>query len=387
MKTLAAHPLWNRNLIIATGTACLNVVGNGLWNALLPLYYRQLGASDSEIGLAFTLTMLAHTLLQIFGGVMADRIGRRAILFAMTLNAPLFVIAGTTGDWRVVLIAHSGTRMLMGTQWPALFALISESVPRAAQGKAFGVFEFAIGVGATIGPAVGALLISQFNVGIGALMAVHGVIVGCTAITRGVLMREGARGAPPSAEQLRSAVSRDVLWFVLSLGLFSLAETLTLGGPFFALFTHDVWRASEAEINLLTSVGSFIGVLVGLWGGHWTDRAGARRVMLVTAGGTGLTLVAWILSPTLAWGFAPVLANFVCVQILMVAQQAQMSAMTSPQTRASMAGLMGTAQSLMGSSGPVVGAALVPLLGPASPFALGALASLLSACAVSHVKR
>jgi MFS family permease len=382
---LTTHPLFSRNLVVATGTAFCNVVGNGLWSALLPLHYRALGASDAEIGLAFTLSILAMTVLQLLGGVLADRLGRRLVLSVMFLNAPLFIIAGLARDWHVVLFAYSGTRMLMGAQWPAMFALISEAVPREAQGKAFGVFEFAIGLGASIGPAIGALLLEQFGFGIGSLMVIHGVIIGCTAVARGILMRERPRGAPPSARQLGAAISPDVRWYIVSLCLYSIVETLTLSGPFFTLYLHDVWGATAADINLLNSGGSFSAMLIGLWGGHWTDRAGGRPVIIRSSLALAAVLAAWVLAPNLLWGLAPVLGLFVVIQVLVVAQSALMSHLTAPETRSSMVGLMGTAQALAGSTGPILGAALVPLLGPGAPFALAALIILFSAQAVRRV--
>ncbi|MBI5880105.1 MAG: MFS transporter [Chloroflexi bacterium] len=383
----ASGTFWNRNLVIAVSTGFLNTVGNGLWSALLPLYYRQLGASDSEIGVAFTVALLANTFLQAVGGLMADRIGRRTILFAMLGATPMFLIAGTTSDWRIVLLAYSGTRMLMGTQWPALFALISESVPREAQARAFSLFEFSIGLGMTVGPALGALCISQFNMGIGSLMVIHGLIIAGTALARGSLMREGPRGAPPSARQLRAAVSPNLIWFAVSICLFALAETLTLSGPFYTLFSADVWKASETEINLLTSAASLTGVAFGLWGGHWADRTSNRRVIIAGCLGTTLTLIAWMVAPTLAWGVVPVLANFMVVELALIAQQAEQSRLTTPETRASVVGVLGAVQGFVSAGGPVVGAQLTPLFGPAAPFALGALISLASAWAMGRVKK
>lgn len=382
---LTSHPLFTRNLIVATSTAFCNVVGQGLWNALLPLHYRALGASDAEIGLAFTLSMLAATLLQVLGGVLADRLGRRVVLAVMVLNAPLFIIGGLATDWRVVLLAYSGTRMLMGAQWPAMFALISEAVPREAQGKAFGVFETAIGLASTIGPVIGALLLEQYGFGIGSLMVIHGVIIGFTAVARGLLMRELPRGAPPSARQLGAAISSNVRWYIVSLCLYSVVETLTLSGPFFTLYLHDVWHATEGDINLLNSAGSFSAMLIGLWGGHWADRVGGKTVIIRSSLVLAGVLVAWVLAPGLLWGLVPVLGLFVAIQVLVVAQSALMSQLTSSQTRSSMVGLMGSAQALAGSSGPVAGALLIPLLGPGAPFALAALVILLSATAMRRV--
>lgn len=378
--------LFNRNLVVATSTAFLNVCVNGLWGALLPLYYRQLGANDAEIGIAFTVTMLAQTLLQVFGGVLADRIGRRAIVFAIALNAPLYVAAGLTDDWRIVLLAIAATRMLTSTQWPAMFALISESVPKAAQGRAFALFEFAVGLGATVGPAIGALLISQFGVTIGELMVANGIVIGGTALARGLLMHEGARVPAASARQVRAAISRDLLWYIASISLYTVVETLTLFGPFFALFSNDVWHADEAAINWLTSAGSLSAIFIGLWGGRWADRVGGRRVIVVSSVGLAISLVGIALSPSLAIGLVPVLLAFVFVQFLLITQSAQMSHMTTPESRSTMVGVMGTAQSLSGSSGPLLGAAVIPLLGPAAPFALGALVCALSALAMSRVR-
>jgi MFS family permease len=379
--------LLSRNLMVATGTAFLNVTANGTWGALLPLHYRRLGATDAEIGLAFTLTLLAQTLLQVFGGLLADRIGRRVILFAMSFNALLYITAGLSGDWRVVMLAIAGTRMLMGAQWPAMFPLISESVPKAAQGRAFALFEFAIGLGATIGPALGALLIEHFHAALGALIVANGVIFGATAITRGLLMREGPRARAATARNVRSAFSRDLLWYIASLSLYTVVETLTLFGPFFALFTHDNWQADEAAINLLTSAGSFSAIIIGLWGGHWADRAGGRRVIIFSSFGLTAALAGIALSPSLLVGFVPVLLAFIFVQFLIVAQSALMSHMTTLESRSTMVGIMGTAQSLSGSGGPLLGAAVIPLLGPAAPFALGAAVCALSAWAMSRVRQ
>jgi MFS family permease len=387
MDHLTQHPLWSRNLVIATSTSFFNVIGNGLWAALLPLYYRQLGANDVEIGFAFTLSLLAQTFLQFAGGLLADRIGRRWLLLTLMLNAPLFISAGLTRDWRVVMFAIAGTRMLMGTQWPAVFALISESVPRAMQGKAFGVFEFAIGLGATIGPLIGAILLEQWHADLGALLVVHGSIIGVTSLIRAGLMQEGQRNAPPSVQHLREALSRDVRWFILAKGLMITVESLTVAGPFFALFLHDVWSASGAQINLLTSVGSFSGTMIGLWGGHWTDRVGGRRVMIVSALGLAFALLLWIVAPNLLWGFVPLLALFVLMQIHFIAQEAQMAMLTTPQTRASMVGLIGTAQNLMASASPSLGSALAPMFGLGAPFGFAIGICVLSAWAMSRVKK
>ena len=45
----------NRNLTIMCATISVAVVGNFMWYPLLPLHLRSLGASDWDVGIAFTL--------------------------------------------------------------------------------------------------------------------------------------------------------------------------------------------------------------------------------------------------------------------------------------------------------------------------------------------
>ena len=51
-----------------------------------------------------------------------------------------------------------------------------------------------------------------------------------------------------------------------------------------------------------------------------------RRAIVAGCIGTATTLIAWMLAPTLAWGFVPVLANFMVVELVLIAQQAELQA-------------------------------------------------------------
>jgi MFS family permease len=43
---------------------------------LLPVYLRELGATVAQVGLAFSVMSLAGLVLQLFGGLLSDALGR-----------------------------------------------------------------------------------------------------------------------------------------------------------------------------------------------------------------------------------------------------------------------------------------------------------------------
>ena len=66
-----------RNVLVLSSTVFFILVALFSWYYLFPLYLKELGATESQIGLLYTLFTLSFTLLQLVGGVLSDRIGRK----------------------------------------------------------------------------------------------------------------------------------------------------------------------------------------------------------------------------------------------------------------------------------------------------------------------
>ena len=62
-----------------------------------------------------------------------------------------------------LLVALLAINSLSAIQSPAFTSIIAESVPERQRGMAFGFFESAISLGITIGPALGAALVSRLG--------------------------------------------------------------------------------------------------------------------------------------------------------------------------------------------------------------------------------
>ena len=80
---------WDAWLIIAS--RCSRMVAYGTNSVIMALFFSALEFTDSSIGLFMTLTLLGDVLLSLFLTLVADRVGRRRILFA---GSALMVVSG-----------------------------------------------------------------------------------------------------------------------------------------------------------------------------------------------------------------------------------------------------------------------------------------------------
>jgi len=100
MKTarwLRSIPALNRNVAVLSGTVFLFAAAWFSWYPILPLHLRHLGATDAQVGLAYTLMQLGYHGMQLLGGLLADRFGRkRVIVWPTFAYLPLYLLAAAT---------------------------------------------------------------------------------------------------------------------------------------------------------------------------------------------------------------------------------------------------------------------------------------------------
>ncbi len=374
----------SRNLAVISVTIFLNLFVQYMWYPLLPLYLRSLGANDWQIGVSFTLIGLAHTLFAVLGGALADRYGRKLITAAPTFAmVPLYLIAGITSNWVVVVAMFVGTNILGAIQWPAMSALIIESSSEDRVARSFSFSETAVLIGLILGPLAGAALLSSFS--ISNLIVWYGIMLIGTSSLRAWGLRESARRTVGSAQlKVHAAIDANILWFIAA-GTFITTAFAICYGPYFAILARDAWHNREAEINLLWSAGSFaslVGILLGRQSDHW----GARRVLVLAALAFGGSTIAWGIAPTWQWGIVPLLISFLFSEAMFIAQQTIQAEITTPETRSSVIGVVMTTTGFVGGLGPTLGAWLITLGGNALPFVAAGMLGLGAVLAVLPIR-
>jgi FSR family fosmidomycin resistance protein-like MFS transporter len=117
----------------------------------IPLYFRERGTLSPE-GAAFLVTVLliSGVLGTLFGGVIADRVGRKVMMATSMLVAlaGLYLFLYTTGLLRIAALAISGASI--SAAWPVLVVMIQEAMPKQvglASGLSLGTSYGATGLG------------------------------------------------------------------------------------------------------------------------------------------------------------------------------------------------------------------------------------------------
>jgi MFS family permease len=358
----------NRNVAVLSGTVFLFAGAWFSWYPILPLHLRDLGANDAQVGLAYTLMQLGYHGMQLLGGLLADRFGRKGVIVWPTFAyLPLYLLAAATHNWALLVALLVAADGLGAVQWPAFVASIAESVPEAERGAAFALFEFAAGLGVALGPAVGAVVLAVG--GIPLLIGATGLVAFVCAVVRWLWLQETThRSKPPGLGDWRRLLNGRLRQFLVAASLFYLLMSVTVHGPFISLHAKDVGGLSEQGINSLIAAVGVVATVTGLAGGRMIRRLGARRALGVGALAHAGALLLWAYAPAALTGQSFLLVSWVGMQLSFVAYETTLSEQADDESRGSVVGLVGTVTGLGAAIGPMLGAWLRQALGSAGPF-------------------
>lgn len=161
MKEPSSRIRWLTRNVFAIGMLSLfSDMGHELSTAVLPLFLATFGSGAAALGLIEGLSDAGSSILKLWMSFHSDRVGKRkpilAVGYLVTALTGLFGVV--TSVWQILVvrvIAWIGR----GARGPVRDALLAESVPPEAHGRAFG-FEGAMDtLGAIIGPAIALSLV------------------------------------------------------------------------------------------------------------------------------------------------------------------------------------------------------------------------------------
>jgi MFS family permease len=367
----------NRNVALLSGTVFLFAGAWFSWYPILPLHLRDLGASDAQVGLAYTLMQLGYQGMQVLGGVLADRFGRkRLIVWPTFAYLPLYLLASATRSWGLLVALLVVADSMGAVQWPAMMALMAESVPEGQRGGVFAIFEFAAGLGVALGPAAGAAVLSVGDVPL--LIGATGVVALVCAVLRWLWLQETACGSsPPGLGDWRALLSGRLRVFLVAASLFYLLMAMTVHGPFISLHAKDVGRLSEQAINSLIAVVGVVATIASLAGGWVIGWLGGRRALWLGTLGHAVALLPWAYAPAVLAGQGFLVVSWVGMQLSFIAYQTVLAEQAGDASRGSVVGLVGTVTGFVAALGPTLGAWMREVFGSVGPFWVTVLLALL----------
>ncbi len=291
--------LWSGTLISSSGDWMDQIALNWLMYALTnsPVYLGLLNFCRLAPILVFTL----------IGGVVADRVERRRLMFttqsvAMVLALVLAVLVstGVVRVWMVLLIA-AGRGIMLSFNMPARQSLISELVPPDDLMNAIALNSATLNLTRVIGPAIGGGLIAT----VGVAGAFYLNAASFLAVLYGLAMMRFPERPPKRrkagiltelAGGIRYLRGQPALRTVVILALLP----MVFGMPYMTMltvFARDVLKVGGGGLGLLTAcsgAGAMLGALTVA-----SLRSTGRRGRLMLAGlvGFGLSLLLFSASP------------------------------------------------------------------------------------------
>lgn len=132
----------------------LNGLLNGMLSPLLRFYLDfKLHTTPTELGLVFSLgSSLVTTLVQIPGGRLTDKIGRKPLMLSSMLGVPFMIAMAFTGSVSEFILASAGLVALGNLGTPAYQAWMMDLVPSAKRARTSGIINTITGIGLFIGP-------------------------------------------------------------------------------------------------------------------------------------------------------------------------------------------------------------------------------------------
>lgn len=287
-----------RNVVMLGLVSLLTDVSSEMLTYLIPLFLANvLAASPTVIGLIEGLAESAASLLRLVSGVLSDRLRRRRILVgigygASVIGKALYLAAAA---WPIVLAARVGDRFGKGIRTAPRDALIADSTPPAARGRAFGFHRAMDTAGAVIGVAVAALVVALLQgdvlqladdtfrtlVVLALVPGVAAVVVVAVAVrdvpraTSGGTVEESAPSLRPGGWRRFPAV----FWiFVAASALFTLGNS---SDAFLALRSQHLGIAVR-DLLLIIVAFNVTNALVAIPAGAASDRYG-RRALIAAA--------------------------------------------------------------------------------------------------------
>lgn len=329
----------------------------------LSLYAKSLGASLALIGAISGFVNVVSTTVSVPIGLLSDRQGRRRVISAGLLCFALssFLYTIVPNPWWLFPV-----RVVAGVGGVAAFtistAYIGDLVRNEDRGPAIGLFSTAMGLGFTIGPAIGGLVAERYGyVGsyrLAALIGLAGALFAWNAL------RDNPKASAPDQPTVRAiAVTGTVTQRLRALsgnpGLLAACLTNLCGSMLFNIVFSFVpllaagLGNSEATIGSIFAARGLVSTFSRLPTGMLTSRFGARR----------LILFAMLLAMVVLVGLAQVTVRTLPILLLLegigygmllTSGHAYLSEQTEPGTRGVATGVYGMFGSVGGAAGPLL---------------------------------
>jgi MFS family permease len=381
-------PILTTTLMVLLFSMIVANIGTQMYGPLLPLYVQELGADINQIGIFFTLSMVAPLLFQILGGWLSDAIGRvQAMAIGSVAGLAGYLIFVFAPSWEILLLATIGMAVATSFVGPSFQALVAEESPEESRGKVFGIVQGLFLIVGVIGAPLGGYLADSFGFRLMFIIAA-GLYAIATFIrlfmARRIRLAQTQAGEKPSLAKLKTdmisifgmlTAGGVMTWIFLSDGVGDVSFSMI--GNLLPLYMNNIVGISMTQLGILGAVASVASMIFMVAGGALSDKYG-ERVGIVLGnlfiGGAIFTMIN-AQSFTLlivSWGL------FGIGQALVGPAYSSLISKVVPQKlRGTAFGLFSTSLGIISLPAPYIGVLLWETFNPKVPFYIPLIAMML----------
>ncbi len=266
---------------------------------ILPIFLTSiLGASPLIIGLLEGIAESTSAIVKIFSGILSDHTLHRKpwVMAGYSLAGFVKPLIAFTSNWHEVLGVRFLDRAGKGIRSAPRDALIADVTDEKFRGKAFGFHRAMDHAGAVIGPllAAGYLLLPGSTYRKLFLLAAIPAFLAALFLYFGVHEKDHPHHPHHTVKfEIRALFGEfqaDFRWFLLAVFLFTLGNSSDV----FLLIRLSQAGITARGIAVLWSVHHVIKMIANYYGGHFSDKAGFRKMIAL----------GWIWYAVIYYGFS-----------------------------------------------------------------------------------
>ncbi len=346
----------------------------GLISVVLALYLAELGLGEQQIGLLFTLTLAGDVAVTLAITSVADRVGRRRMLFAgafLMLGAGA-VFAATRNVMLLTLTAIIGTISPSGNEVGPFLSIeqsaLTQIVPDRSRTSIFAWYSlagsFAGAAGALFGGVIPqALCAAGSNTlqGYRAVVVTYGLLGAALAIlfTRLSARTEVVEKTRQAAKITRPSLlglhhSRSMVLRLSSLFMLDAFAGGLIVQSMIAYWFHVRFGAPPALLGAIFFGANLLAGISALMAARIAARFGLVNTMVWTHIPSNVLLILVPLMPNLPLAMAALLARFSISQMDVPTRQSYTMAVVQPDERTAAAGVTMVARTLASAAAPAL---------------------------------
>jgi MFS family permease len=232
--------LWTKKYVMLIVVSFLLFSSFYLLMPTLPIFIKELGGSESQVGFIVGVFTLSAVILRPIVGGLVDRYGRRVFMLS---GLVLFAVTMYAYDWVTGIIGLVIIRVIHGVSWgvatTATSTAVTDIIPESRRGEGMGWYGLAMTLGMAIGPIAGIWLIES--------LSFHWLFIICTGLVVAALLIGSSIKLPMIERQENKSLSFYEK-SVLPIAVVAFFLSITYGGvmAFLPLF------AASIEVNVGT---------------------------------------------------------------------------------------------------------------------------------------